>query len=274
MLKQRVITAVVLLAVFALLLVFASPTVFAFVIALIVAAAGWEWSRLCGANAVDDEKFQTAFAIVVGIISLIAMHSLLVDSGIRWIMLAGFLFWLSVTVQFYLYPVLPSMNKTNITWIAVGVLVLPVAALSIQYLRSHAPFASSWMLLYALSVVWVMDIGAYFAGRRFGKRKLAVLISPGKSWEGVYGGLACTTVLFVLVMGIGNWPDGTAFKLLIATLFAAIFSVIGDLFESRLKRAAGMKDSSQLLPGHGGVLDRLDGVIAAVPVFVFFWVWM
>jgi len=267
MLKQRVITAVVLLAVFALLLVFASPTVFAFVIALIVAAAGWEWSRLCGANAVDDEKFQTAFAIVVGIISLIAMHSLLVDSGIRWIMLAGFLFWLSVTVQFYLYPVLPSMNKTNITWIAVGVLVLPVAALSIQYLRSHAPFASSWMLLYALSVVWVMDIGAYFAGRRFGKRKLAVLISPGKSWEGVYGGLACTTVLFVLVIGIGNWPDGTAFKLLIATLFAAIFSVIGDLFESRLKRAAGMKDSSQLLPGHGGVL-------AAVPVFVFFWVWM
>ncbi len=271
MLKQRVVTALVLLAGFALLLVLASPTVFGFAISLIVAAAAWEWGRLCGVN---NEHAQTAFAIVVGVISLIAMHSPLVDSGIRWIMLAGFLFWFSIPVQFYLNPVLPSVNKTNVAWLLVGVLVLPIAAMSIQYLRSHAPVASSWLLLYALAVVWVMDIGAYFTGRQFGKRKLAPLISPGKTWEGVYGGLACSAVLFVLALGLAEWPDGSAFKLLIATLFAAAFSVIGDLFESRLKRAAGMKDSSQLLPGHGGVLDRIDGVIAAVPVFAFFWVWM
>jgi len=270
MLKQRVITAAVLLAVFAVLLGLASPTVFGFVIALVVAAAAWEWSRLSG---VSNEHLQTAFAIVVGVISLIAMHSPLIDSDIRWIMLTGFLFWLSIPAQFYLSPVLPSVNKTNIAWLLVGVFVLPIAALSIQYLRSHTAAGSSWLLLYALGVVWVMDIGAYFAGRRYGKRKLAPLISPGKSWEGVYGGLACSAVLFVLVLGIGNWPQGTAFKLLIATMFSAAFSVIGDLFESRLKRAAGMKDSSQLLPGHGGVLDRIDGVIAALPVFVFFWVW-
>jgi len=270
MLKQRVITAAVLLAVFAVLLGLASSGVFGFVIALIVAAAAWEWSRLTG---VSNEHLQTAFATIVGVISLIAMHSPFIDSDIRWIMLAGFLFWLSVPVQFYLKPVLPSVNKTNVAWLLVGVFVLPIAALSIQYLRSHASAASSWLLLYALGVVWVMDIGAYFAGRRFGKRKLARLISPGKSWEGVYGGLACSAVLFLLVLGIGNWPQGTGFKLLIATMFSAAFSVIGDLFESRLKRAAGMKDSSQLLPGHGGVLDRIDGVIAALPVFVFFWVW-
>jgi len=271
MLKQRIITAVLLLAVFALLLIFASPTVFAFVIALIVAAGAWEWSRLCG---VVNEQAQTGFAMLVGVISLIALHSPLVDSGIRWIMLIGVLFWLSIPVQFYLNPVLPPVKKTNIAHLVVGVFLLPIAALSIHYLRSHGPVASSWLLLYALGVVWVMDIGAYFTGRQFGKRKLAPLISPGKSWEGVYGGLACSAVLFLLVLIFVDWPPGTAFKLLIATLFAAAFSVIGDLFESRLKRAAGMKDSSQLLPGHGGVLDRIDGVIAALPMFVFFWAWM
>lgn len=271
MLKQRVITAVVLLAVLALLLVFASPTVFAFVLALIVAAAAWEWSRLCG---VGNEHAQVAFATVVGVVSLVAMHSPLVEFGIRWIMLAGFLFWLSIPVQFYLSPVLAPVKKASVIWLAIGVFVLPIAALSIHYLRSYAPSASSWLLLYVLGMVWVMDIGAYFSGRRFGKRKLALLISPGKSWEGVYGGLACSAVLFVLLLVFGSWPDGIAFNLFIATLFAAAFSVIGDLFESRLKRAAGLKDSSQLLPGHGGVLDRIDGVIAALPVFVFFWTWM
>jgi len=271
MLKERTITAVVMLAVFSLLLVVAPPTFFAFVVALLVAAAAWEWSRLCG---VSNEYAQTAFAIVVSVISLIVMHSPLVDSGIRWIMLAGFLFWLSVPVQFYLNPVLPPVNQVHVARLLVALLVLPIAAVSIQYLRSHAAGASSWLLLYALSVVWVMDIGAYFSGRQFGKRKLAPLISPGKSWEGVYGGLVCSTVLFLLVLALASWPEGTVFKLLIATLFAAAFSVIGDLFESRLKRSAGMKDSSQLLPGHGGVLDRIDGVIAAVPLFTFFWVWM
>jgi len=271
MLKERTLTAVVMLALFAVDLAFSSSTVFAFVVALIVAAAAWEWSRLCG---VTNEHAQTSFAILVGAIALVSMHSPLVDSAIRWVTLIGFLFWLSVPVQFYLKPVLPPVIKANTSWLLIGVLILPIAALSIQYLRTHAPSASSWLLLYAFAVVWVMDIGAYFAGRKFGKRKLAPLISPGKSWEGVYGGLACSAVLVIIELTVVSWPEGTAFKLLIATLFAAAFSVVGDLFESRLKRAAGMKDSSQLLPGHGGVMDRIDGVIAALPLFAFFWAWM
>lgn len=271
MLKERVITAGVLLVGFALLLAFSSPTVFAFVLALIVAAAAWEWSRLCG---VTHEHAQTGFAIVVGSLALIGLHSPLVDGAVRWILLAGLLFWLSVPVQFYLNPILPSVDRPKVGWLFVGVLALPIAVFAIAYLRSHAPGASNGLLLYALAVVWVMDIGAYFVGRQFGKRKLAPLISPGKSWEGVYGGLACSAVMFLIVLAAGSWPEGSAFKLLIATLAAAAVSVVGDLFESRLKRAAGMKDSSQLLPGHGGVLDRIDGVIAALPLFAFFWAWM
>lgn len=271
MLNERIKTAVVLLVLFAALLALASASVFSFVLALIVAAAAWEWSRLCG---VVHEHAQTAFAIVVGAITLICLNSSLLDTALPAVMLIGLLFWICVPIQFYLKPVLPAITTASFGWLAVGLLILPIAALSIQYLRSYAPSASSWLLLYALGVVWVMDIGAYFSGRRFGKRKLAPLISPGKSWEGVYGGLASSFVLFVLALVLGSWPEGSAFKLFIATTFAAAASVLGDLFESRMKRAAGMKDSSQLLPGHGGVLDRIDGVIAALPVFAFFWVWM
>jgi len=226
MLKQRVITAVCLLVVLALLLAFVSVSVFAFCLSLIVAAAAWEWSRLCG---VVDDNLQVIYAIVVGAVTLFSLYSPLVSSAIVLSMLIGLIFC-----------VLKPVAEPTATWLLVGVLVLPIAALSIQYLRSYAGTESNALLLYAFAVVWVMDIGAYFSGRQFGKRKLAPLISPGKSWEGVY----------------------------------AVASVLGDLFESRLKRAAGMKDSSQLLPGHGGVLDRLDGVIAALPVFAFFWSWM
>lgn len=271
MLKERVITAAVLLVAFAALLSFASVSVFSLVLGLVVAAAAWEWSRLCG---VSHEHAQTGFAILVGALTLFCLNSPLVDTAIRATMLIGLLFWLCVPIQFYLKPILPSVSAVSVGWLAVGVLVLPIAALSIQYLRSYAPSSSNGLLLYAMAIVWVMDIGAYFSGRKFGKRKLAPLISPGKSWEGVYGGLACAFVFFLIVLVAGAWPEGIGFKLFIATLFAAATSVLGDLFESRMKRAAGMKDSSQLLPGHGGVLDRIDGVIAALPVFAFFWVWM
>lgn len=271
MLKERVITAVVLLVAFTALLGFASVNVFTLVLGLIVAAAAWEWSRLCG---VTHEHAQTAFSILTGAVTLICLNSSLVDSAIQIVALVGLLFWLCVPIQFYLKPILPKINTASVGWLLVGLLILPIAALSIQALRSYAPNASNGLLLYALCVVWVMDIGAYFSGRKFGQRKLAPLISPGKSWEGVFGGLACSFVLFLLVLVAGTWPEGSAFKLFIATLFAAAASVLGDLFESRLKRAADRKDSSQLLPGHGGVLDRLDGVIAALPVFAFYWVWM
>jgi len=271
MLKQRVITAICLLAALGLLLTFASVSVFAFSLSLIVAAAAWEWSRLCG---VTDENAQVIYAIVVGAVSLFCLYSPLVSGAIVLSMLIGLIFWLCVPIQFFLTPTLAPLTEPSRIWLIVGVLVLPVAAVSIQYLRSYSGTDSNGLLLYALAVVWVMDIGAYFSGRRFGKNKLAPLISPGKTWEGVYGGIACATVLFVLSFVIMDWPDSTLYKLLVATIFAAVASVLGDLFESRLKRAAGMKDSSQLLPGHGGVLDRIDGVIAALPVFAFFWPWM
>ena len=268
MLKQRIVTAGVLLVVFALLLRFASIDFFALALSLIVAAAAWEWSRLSG---IAVEFWQSVYAIAVSIFVLICLYLPLFGDGFRWLMLTGLLFWGTSLVQFYLTPRLVAINTPAVVLLLIGLPLLTIAALSIQYLRSYAPAASSGLLLYALGVVWVMDIGAYFSGRRFGKRKLAPSISPGKSWEGVYGGLVAAACLLIVVILFVDWPW---MRLALATVGAAAASVIGDLYESRVKRAAGRKDSSQMLPGHGGVLDRLDGVLAAIPVFAFFWSWM
>ncbi|NND92049.1 MAG: phosphatidate cytidylyltransferase [Granulosicoccus sp.] len=283
MLKTRIITALILLVGFAAVLFLASIDVFALILGFVVAAAAWEWSRLSG---VRNEHAQTAFAAMAGLIALIGLYIPYNDHFMRWLLLPGFLFWLCVPALFYLAAPKPVVSvldggrgqaihrETNSPLLAVGIFIFFMTALSLQSLRSFAPDASSWLLLYALSIVWFMDIGAYFSGRRFGHRKLAPGISPGKTWEGVYGGLAVTGLLLLVVLLSADWADGNRFKLLVATVLAAAASVLGDLYESRLKRAAGLKDSSQMLPGHGGVLDRIDGVVAAIPVFTFAWFWL
>jgi phosphatidate cytidylyltransferase len=125
----------------------------------------------------------------------------------------------------------------------------------------------NWLILSVMVLVWAADIGAYFSGRAFGKRKLAPQVSPGKSWEGVYGGLAVSLAI-TLVVGINRgWGFGQLLLGLLGAALVVMSSVIGDLTESMFKRRAGIKDSSNLLPGHGGVLDRIDSLTAAIPVF-------
>ncbi len=271
MLKTRIITALVLLIGFGIDLMYASANVFALVLGFVVSAAAWEWSRLCK---VVNEHVQTGYAAAVGLFVLVCLSVTYNATVIKWLLLAGFLFWLSIPALFYLAPKRSAITKTDVPLLMLGIFVLLVGAVSIQYLRDFAPRGSSWLLLYALAVVWFMDIGAYFSGRRYGKVKLAPAISPGKTWEGVYGGLVVTTLLMLVVLLITDWVEGYRLQVVIATVLAAIASVLGDLYESRIKRAADMKDSSQILPGHGGVLDRIDGVLAAIPVFAFVWAWL
>lgn len=271
MLKTRVITGVVLLVLFALDLAFASVDVFALSLAFIVAASAWEWGRMCG---LKNDIAQTAFAAVIGLLSLIVLYIPFNLDATRWIFLAAFLFWASVPAIFYLSPRMEPITSVREMLLVTGAFVFVVSVLAIQDIRSFVPSHSSWFLLYVMSIVWLMDIGAYFSGRRFGSNKLAPAISPGKTWEGVFGGLAVTGLVLLVILFVAPWAPDNRLKLIIATAFAAAASVLGDLYESRVKRAADMKDSSQLLPGHGGVLDRIDGVLAALPVFVFIWVWL
>jgi|TARA_B110000285_G_scaffold180066_1_gene202982 phosphatidate cytidylyltransferase len=158
----------------------------------------------------------------------------------------------------------------QIKWLhfLMGLVLLWICATGLLFVQRHFD-SGGWILLYTLTLIWVADIGAYFVGKRFGRNKLASGISPGKTWEGVIGGIVCNLVWMCFVFLLSNGWDIVFWQFIVIGLFASALSVVGDLYESILKREAGVKDSGTLLPGHGGVLDRIDGVIAATPVFIF-----
>jgi len=153
-----------------------------------------------------------------------------------------------------------------------GLFVLVPAWVGLNHLRTGGfQFGDSannlLLILYVFCIVWVADIGAYFAGRAFGRAKLAPRVSPGKSWAGVWGGVAAVGVFALLIGVLAQAGGGDIVLLILASLVTGAISVVGDLMESMLKRSRGIKDSSQLLPGHGGVMDRVDSLTAAIPVF-------
>ncbi len=280
MLKERVITAVVLLVVLGLIL-FALPSVFfSIFVLLVVAVAGWEWSRLAGLVRAEHQiGYAAVMFLLVLLLKLLPGQSLLA----RLTSTAAIAFW---GYALYLIIVSPEREKNNhseysenslkafdLPLLGCGAFVLVSTAFALMELRYRASEHSVWLLLYVLGLVWVMDIGAYFSGRRFGKTKLAPRVSPGKTREGVYGGFVFALCLVMVAMLVHAPFREHAFMFLLASLCAALVSVVGDLYESRLKRASGFKDSSQILPGHGGVLDRIDGVVAALPVFLGIWIW-
>ena len=276
MLRERVITALVLLALLlpALFAPIAWP--FAALSLLAVAAAGWEWARLNGL----PSAAALALGLAVAVIGVLLGWRLQVQSGAELVASQGQV-WSAATLAWVVggalvlargvtgWPGLPRGLR-----LAVGVLLLVVAWLAM---------VGAWqqgvnLLLSMLALVWVADISAYFGGRRFGRRKLAPGISPGKSWEGVWSGMLGALLLAALWIVLDRQLDagnpslftrllsaGGPVLLLVAVLFLASLSVVGDLFESLVKRAAGAKDSSALLPGHGGMLDRIDALLPVLP---------
>lgn len=276
MLKQRVITAVILIAL--LLGAILAPTPWALVLILCVMAscAIWEWLRLSYS---DEPAIPTVVAVLFASGSLyfsaqwigdsqaglMHNHPLVLISPVvlaYWVVGVGFMLAMAQTTQ--------RQNRLALSLFGVMSIAVAWAALVDMWL-----YRGAWYLLSMMMVVWVADIAAYFAGRAFGKRKLAPRVSPGKTWAGLGGGVLAV-VAWVFISA--QWPDSFGAELMQnwswfgATLFAillALFSVVGDLFESLLKRRAGYKDSSQLLPGHGGVLDRIDALIPVAPLAAF-----
>ncbi|WP_269901948.1 phosphatidate cytidylyltransferase [Paenalcaligenes faecalis] len=276
MLKQRVITAVILIAL--LLGAILAPTPWALVLILCVMAscAIWEWLRLSYS---DEPAIPTVVAVLFAGGSLyfsaqwigdsqaglMHNHPLVLISPVvlaYWVVGVGFMLAMAQTTQ--------RQNRLALSLFGVMSIAVAWAALVDMWL-----YRGAWYLLSMMMVVWVADIAAYFAGRAFGKRKLAPRVSPGKTWAGLGGGVLAV-VAWVFISA--QWPGSFGAELMQnwswfgATLFAillALFSVVGDLFESLLKRRAGYKDSSQLLPGHGGVLDRIDALIPVAPLAAF-----
>jgi phosphatidate cytidylyltransferase len=279
MLKQRVITAIVLLAILLPALFYKTPEPFCAIALLLIAAGAWEWGRL---NALGQGISVGLAAVCVGLCALAWYVGLLAKplpllwtvAGAAWVLVGGWLLRVGVAG----WPRVPKVVR-----LVGGLIALLTAWLAV----AQARVAGIDFLLSVLLLVWVADIFAYFAGRtlggRFSKGKLAPSISPGKSWEGVWGGMAGVVVLALAWvwlgrtgMGGGLWADSTLYSrladrhgiaiMLLAVIFLAAMSVVGDLVESLIKRSAGVKDSSGLLPGHGGVLDRVDALLPALPL--------
>jgi phosphatidate cytidylyltransferase len=259
MLKQRIITALVLLPIALGGFFFLDGAAFALFIGLVVAVGAWEWARLAGYNE-QPARVCDAAAVAAAMVLLSWLPQL---AGA--VLLLAVLWWLLATVMVLTYP--DSVCSWGGRWrrLLIGLLILLPAWQGLVVLK-HWPLAN-WLIVAVMVLVWAADIGAYFSGKTFGKRKLAPRVSPGKSWEGFYGGLAFS---LAITFAVAIYRDWTVRELLLALPGAAVvvaLSVVGDLTESMFKRESGMKDSSHLLPGHGGVLDRIDSLTAAIPVF-------
>ncbi|THF66220.1 phosphatidate cytidylyltransferase [Pseudothauera nasutitermitis] len=265
MLKTRVITAVVLLA--GLLgAIFLLPAIgWLALCALVCAAAGWEWgalTRMATPVRVTFAALLGAACLLIGLYAGLARPDGAPGAVLLPVYLLSALFWLAV-VPFWLRHKWPVPGLASA--ILVGLVVLLPPALALAHLRQFG----AWLLLAAMAICWIADIAAYFTGRAFGRRKLAPAISPGKSWEGVYGALLGVVVYGLLVNGLAQGPFSGAAGLLAlsaALIVLTAVSVMGDLFESLLKRQVGLKDSGSLLPGHGGILDRIDSITSTLPL--------
>ena len=267
MLKTRVITALVLLAVL-LPVLFLLPPIYigAFFLVALVAAA-WEWSRLLAPEVGRAAWLYALFCLAI-ILFLLGMQNTAWQFAL---LLLAVLFWFFIAPFLLARGMNLSLEKLRPFYAILGLIVLPATWFALVFLRELGLV----FLLSAMALVWVADIGAYFVGKAFGKRKLAVQISPGKSIEGAIGGLLlcyiyallCASYLPVDATLFGAWAMrfGWGVMFLMVTALVA-FSIFGDLLESQLKRLAGVKDSSHLLPGHGGVLDRVDALIPTMPI--------
>jgi phosphatidate cytidylyltransferase len=276
MLKQRVITAVVLLAILLPALFYRTSFPFCTVALVLIAAGAWEWGRLNGCAQSVSVLLALACVLMCGL----SWYGGLLDkpltmlwtlAGGGWVLAGAWLLRQGVSG----WPRLPKGLRLFGGLVALWLAWLAVAQARVMGIN---------FLLSVLLLVWVADISAYFAGRAFGGRfskgKLAPSISPGKSWEGVWGGMVGVVLLSLAWAGLDTgapnafsgslyarlWSQHGVVVMLVAVIFLAAMSVVGDLVESLIKRSAGVKDSSSLLPGHGGVLDRVDALLPALPL--------
>jgi len=259
MLKQRIITALILapLALCGFFLLEGGS--FALFIGAVVVLGGWEWARLSGFEA---QSSRILYAVVVA--ALLFVLYLLPDLA-PWLLVAALIWWLMATWLVLTFPESSAHWASAICKLVIGLLILLPAWQGLVLIKQMP--LGNWLILSVMILVWGADIGAYFSGKAFGRRKLAPKVSPGKSWEGLYGGLAACLLITAVVGVYRGWSLGEIIFALVSAAIVVLISVVGDLTESMFKRKSGVKDSSNLLPGHGGVLDRIDSLTAAIPVF-------
>jgi phosphatidate cytidylyltransferase len=275
LLKLRIITALCLIplvlgAIFLLPLPF-----FALFATGVFLLAGREWGRF-----IDSRKANVVM-VFLAMVLMALMASVPIERiwaeglhpWVSWVLYGGALWWLVALGLVLAYPRSADLWREHL-WLKALFALLSLIPFfwALLVLRSyqyeHNPYYGAWLLLFVMSLVWVADTGAYFVGKGIGRRKLCPRVSPGKTIEGMLGGVLSASLLALVVTQTLGLPLRDSGVLLLASVLSVLASVLGDLVESMFKREAGIKDSGHILPGHGGIMDRIDSLTAALPVFI------
>jgi len=272
-LKYRLLTAIVLIPIVIAALFLLSPANFGLVVIAVCALGAWEWAQFVGWH---SQAKRVGLAVVFAAILLAMQFSISninqfsSEPMVLYGLWAGLIWWVIAIILVVTYPASASWGKSAIIRLLFGVLTIIPFYCGMMVLRTVGyqsdTFFGAWWLLYVMLLVWGADSGAYAFGRAIGRNKMAPKVSPGKTWEGLVGGLITAGIiswLFSAFAPIPVMPD----YLLVTSIIVVVVSVFGDLTESMFKRQSGIKDSSHLIPGHGGILDRIDSLTAAIPVF-------
>lgn len=285
MLKQRLITAVVLIPL-ALAAIFLLPLAwFGVVVTAVLVLAAWEWSALMG---VSKKLTRLAYTLLNTVI-LAALYWLtpfediwqqdgIVD-GLFYVVFTAGLWWLLAIVLVFNFPRSKVLWCKSCAFVGVfGVLVLVPAWAALMALRSlhydSNPLFGAFTVLFVFVLIWAADVGAYLTGKQFGKHKLMPAVSPGKTLEGLVGGVLLAIAAMIIVAQLISLPNELALSFYGLGIVTVLVSVFGDLNESMFKRCAGVKDSGSILPGHGGILDRIDSLTSALPIFLLGYLWL
>jgi phosphatidate cytidylyltransferase len=264
MLRQRVLTALILGPILLWVVVWAPSSITMVVIASVIILGAWEWAQFF--VPATKQIWRWIYLVVIAASMEIAWRIGLRGSGLSNVLSVAMLWWVTAFVWLAFAPV-----RVNAMLAALaGVLVLAPTWVALTRLHD-VPSRGPILVLFLLLLVFAADVGAYFAGRSFGRLKLAPRVSPGKTWEGVIGGFAAAAI--VAIVG-AYWLSLPLWTFLALCSAVVMVSIVGDLTESMFKRHAGVKDSSNLLPGHGGILDRIDSITAAAPMFALGMMWM
>jgi len=264
MLKQRVLTAIPLAALVIWGIITQPEDVIFYSLLIVILISGWEWARLSG---IQNIALRATYALTIAAGSYFLHHLVNNDPrSLNAILSITVVAWMVAIYHMFSKGPQPATQSLSIAKLFIGVVALVPPVLALMLVRNEG----AWWLFYCLSIIWVADIGAYFSGKRFGKNKLAPKLSPGKTKEGMYGAVFATTVYSFMAGLFFELQVIELLMLLIIASLATFISVAGDLFVSLLKREKDLKDTGRILPGHGGILDRIDSVLSSAPFLALF----